>query len=95
MHFVVNYSNFCYNKLRVQSVSKLSPKLVGAKIREWRLSVNETQEEFAEHIDRTVETVSNIERGLVLPTLETVVNIFEHIGCNNEFVKLKEDDNND
>lgn len=76
-------------------MSKLSPKLVGAKIKEWRLSVNETQEEFAEHINRTAETVSNIERGLVLPSLETVVNIFEHIGTNNEFAKLKEDDNND
>lgn len=76
-------------------MSKLSPKLVGAKIKEWRLSVNETQEEFAEHINRTVETVSNIERGLVLPSLETVVNIFEYIGTNNEFTKLKEDDSND
>ncbi len=76
-------------------MSKLSPKLVEAKIKELRLSVNETQEEFAEHINRTAETVSNIERGLVLPSLETVVNIFEHIGYNNEFVKLKEDDNND
>ena len=75
-------------------MSKLSPKLVGAKIKKWRLSANETQEEFAEHINRTVETVSNIERGLVLPSLETVVNIFEHIGYNNEFVKLKEDDDN-
>ena len=76
-------------------MSKLSPKLVGAKIREWRLSVNETQEEFAEYIDRTVETVSNIERGLVLPSLETVVNIFEHIGCDNEFTQLKEEENNE
>ena len=76
-------------------LSKLSPKLVGAKIKQLRLSVNETQEEFAEHIDRTVETVSNIERGVVLPTLETVVNIFEHIGTNNEFAQLKEDGNND
>ncbi len=74
-------------------MNKLSPKLVGAKIKQLRLSVNETQEEFAEYIDRTVETVSNIERGLVLPTLETVVNIFEHIGCNNEFTQLKEENN--
>ena len=73
-------------------MSKLSPKLVGAKIKQLRLSVNETQEEFAEHINRTVETVSNIERGLVLPTLETVVNIFEHIGCNNEFTQLKKEE---
>lgn len=76
-------------------MSKLSPKLVGAKIKQLRLSVNETQEEFAEYIDRTVETVSNIERGLVLPTLETVVNIFEYIGLSNEFANLKEDDNNE
>ena len=76
-------------------MNKLNPKLVGVKIKQWRLSVNETQEEFAEHINRTVETVSNIERGLVLPSLETVVNIFEHIGYSNEFVKLKEDVSND
>ena len=95
MRFVVNYSNICYNNLRVQLLSKLSPKLVGAKIKQLRLSVNETQEEFAEHIDRTVETVSNIERGLVLPSLETVVNIFEHIGCNNEFTTLKKEENNE
>ena len=95
MRFVENYSNLCYNKLRVQSLNKLNPKLVGARVKEWRLSVNETQEEFAEHINRTVETVSNIERGVVLPSLETVVNIFEYIGANNEFAKLKEDDFND
>lgn len=76
-------------------MTKLNPKLVGARVKEWRLSVNETQEEFAEHINRTVETVSNIERGAVLPSLETVVNIFEYIGANNEFAKLKEDDFND
>ena len=76
-------------------MNKLNPKFVGAKVKEWRLSVDETQEEFAEHINRTVETVSNIERGVVLPSLETVVNIFEYIGANNEFAKLKEDDFND
>lgn len=76
-------------------MNKLSPKLVRAKVKKWRLSVNETQEEFAERIDRTVETVSNIERGIVLPTLETVVNIFEHIGCNNEFAQLKKEENNE
>ena len=76
-------------------MSQLNPKFVGAKVKEWRLSVDETQEEFAEHINRTVETVSNIERGVVLPSLETVVNIFEYIGANNEFAKLKEDDFND
>lgn len=76
-------------------MSKLNPKLVGVKIKQWRISVNETQEEFAEHINRTVETVSNIERGLVLPSLETVVNIFEHIGCNNEFTILKKEENNE
>lgn len=76
-------------------MTKLNPKFVGAKVKEWRLSVDETQEEFAEHINRTVETVSNIERGVVLPSLETVVNIFEYVGANNEFAKLKEDDFND
>ena len=76
-------------------MTKLNPKFVGARVKEWRLSVNETQEEFAEHINRTVETISNIERGLVLPSLETVVNIFEYIGTNNEFAKLKEDVSND
>lgn len=76
-------------------MNKLNPKLVGVKIKQWRLSVNETQEEFAEHINRTVETVSNIERGLVLPSLETVVNIFEHIGCNNEFTQLKKEESNE
>lgn len=73
-------------------MKRLSPRLVGNKLKNFRLSVNETQEEFAEHIDRTVETVSNIERGNVLPSLETVANIFEYFGTNSEIKVLREED---
>ncbi|KAA0677341.1 XRE family transcriptional regulator [Azospirillum brasilense] len=37
-----------------------------------RLALNLTQEQVAEAIDRTVETVSNIERGRVFPGLDTL-----------------------
>ena len=43
-------------------------------------SSHKTQEQFAELIDTTPETVSNIERGIVMPNTKTLINIAE--ACN-------------
>ncbi len=53
---------------------------VGEKIREIRLLMNETQEEFAEHCDISPEAVSSIERSVYLPRLETLQKISEYTG---------------
>jgi transcriptional regulator with XRE-family HTH domain len=55
-------------------------KLVGKRIREARKAKGLTQEELAEAIDKTVETVSNIERGVKLPGLATLENIRKVLG---------------
>jgi transcriptional regulator with XRE-family HTH domain len=46
--------------------------LIGLRLRAERLARGLTQEWLAEHIGRTVETVSNIERGKALPGLDTL-----------------------
>ncbi len=45
---------------------------IGARIRAARARSEFTQEQLAERIDRTVEAVSNIERGISLPSVETL-----------------------
>ena len=50
-------------------------KLVGIRVREARKAKGLTQEELAAAIDKTVETVSNIERGVKLPGLSTLEDI--------------------
>ncbi len=50
-------------------------KLIGKRVREARKDKGLTQEELATLIDKTVETVSNIERGIKLPGLATLEDI--------------------
>jgi transcriptional regulator with XRE-family HTH domain len=47
-------------------------KLIGNRVRKARKNKGLTQEELATLIDKTVETVSNIERGIKLPGLATL-----------------------
>lgn len=47
-------------------------RLVGKRIREARKAKGLTQEDLAALIDKTVETVSNMERGVKLPGLATL-----------------------
>lgn len=48
---------------------------VGQNVRTARLACGLTQEDLAERINRTTETVSNIERGKNPPSLETLRDI--------------------
>lgn len=66
--------------------------VIGKNLKEIRDERNETQEEFAEHCDLSVETVSNIERGAVVPRLETLNKISAYIGKSVEY--LYRDKNN-
>lgn len=47
-------------------------QLLGARLRARRRALNLTQEQVAEAIARTVETVSNLERGRAFPGLDTL-----------------------
>ena len=47
-------------------------QIIGARVRAARKRRGYTQEQLADLIGRTVETVSNVERGRTIPTLETL-----------------------
>ena len=55
-------------------------KLIGKRVREARKNKGLTQEDLAALIDKTVETVSNIERGVKLPGLATLEDIRKALG---------------
>ena len=55
--------------------SKQLEKTIGTRVKLARAKIKFTQEQLAERIEKSVETVSNIERGLVLPTIETLLQI--------------------
>lgn len=52
---------------------------VGLRIKEARLARSLTQEALADLVGRTVEAVSNIERGRTFPTIETLEKLGRHL----------------
>lgn len=50
---------------------------IALRLRVLRTGHGLTQEQFAEAIDRSVDAVSNLERGLSLPGLDTLIRISE------------------
>lgn len=55
--------------------------IVGARIKAARKAAGLTQAQLAEAIDRTVEAISNIERGRSLPPLDLLGRIAGEINC--------------
>ena len=52
---------------------------VGAKIKQLRKEKKLSQEQLAEYIDRSVDAVSQIERGVSLPSAETLEKLSVHL----------------
>ena len=60
---------------------------IGEIVRQLRKgSTHKTQEQFAELIDTSPETVSNIERGLVVPNTKTLINIAEKCNVSMDYI---------
>lgn len=53
---------------------------IGLRLRAFRLERRLTQEQLAEMIDRSVEAVSNLERGLSLPSDATLTRLAQSLG---------------
>lgn len=75
-------------------------KIVGLRIKRAREGAGLTQEALAERVDRTKEAISNIERGINLPSLDTlqriceivempIANIVEQSDRSNSFLDIK------
>ena len=72
---------------------------LGKRIKILRLTMKETQEEFAEHCDISSETVSLLERGKFSPRLETLKRISDHAHLTigtlfNDYLYILEQENN-
>ena len=52
----------------------------GKKIKKLRKSKGLSQEQLAEHINKTVDTISSIERGLSSPRLDTALDLAQVFG---------------
>lgn len=55
-------------------------RIVGLRVKRARQAANLTQSQLAERIDRTKESISNVERGLSLPGLDTLQAICDVTG---------------
>lgn len=65
---------------------------VGMRVRTIRKQRGLTQEQLAEMIERSVDTISLIERGQVLPSFETLENLGERLGVPlKDFVDFQKD----
>lgn len=64
--------------------------------RVWHLRnevLHQTQEEFAELIDVTPETISNLERSVVFPSVQTIIKLAEKCGVTTDYLLgIKHDD---
>lgn len=58
--------------LKCQIPMKIKAKDIAAKIRELRKSLKLTQNQFSELVDLSEDSVGKIERGLYIPTVETL-----------------------
>lgn len=54
---------------------------LGLKIKELREAASLTQAELAALSLKSVETISNFERGKTLPSVRTLVALAQHLGC--------------
>jgi len=61
-------------------MSSSMKRTVGLRIREARKAAGLTQDALAERLDRTVESISNLERGKSLPSLEGLAAIARELG---------------
>lgn len=69
---------------------------VGLRIKTIRKELNLTQEELAEKIDRTKDAVSNLERGLSLPSFETLETMSKVLDVPiHDFFDLEGEENSD
>lgn len=55
--------------------------IIGARVKAARRSAGLTQAQLAEAVERTVEAISNIERGRSLPPLDLLERIAGETGC--------------
>lgn len=65
------------DEARLRFMKRELNKIIGLRIKRAREGVGLTQEALAERVDRTKEAVSNIERGINLPSLDTLQRICE------------------
>lgn len=54
---------------------------IGIRVRSARRRARLTQHQLAERVDKSVETISNIERGHSWPSLETMEGLATALGC--------------
>ena len=55
-------------------------KVIGFQVKKHRKAMNLSQEDLAEKIDKSVDTVSNIERGKGAPSFETALDVANALG---------------
>lgn len=56
--------------------------LFGARLREMRIARGLTQPEIAERVGTSASNISDLERGIKVPTLTTVARLADALGCN-------------
>jgi transcriptional regulator with XRE-family HTH domain len=54
-------------------------RVFGQRLKDFRVSRGLTQERLAEKIDRSVDALSKLERGVGFPSLETVLELSKHL----------------
>jgi transcriptional regulator with XRE-family HTH domain len=66
-------------ELRIRVMAMDLKRRIAARVRVARRNRGVTQEQLAEAVERTVETISNIERGRTLPSLDTLKKVAKRL----------------
>lgn len=65
---------------------------IGMRIKAAREKIGYTQEKFAEKIDRSVQYISDLERGKVGLSIQTLINICDTLYVSTDFILLGKED---
>lgn len=65
---------------------------IGMRIKAARENIGYTQERFAEKIDRSVQYISDLERGKVGLSIQTLISICETLYVSTDFILLGKED---
>jgi len=66
--------------------------LFGARLREMRIERGLTQPDLARHVGTSASNISDLERGIKVPTLTTIARLANALACNvTELVKVLDD----
>ncbi|MCL5982474.1 MAG: helix-turn-helix transcriptional regulator [Firmicutes bacterium] len=77
-------------QIELWGVGEIKPKTIGKRIQQYREARGYTQEKFSEKIGLTSNYLSAVERGVKIPSVETLIEIINGLGVSADEIFVDE-----